>query len=216
MCKAENCTEIEKINMDYLCVSVGQACNLRCRDCGNFAPYAPKDMMHYDVEEIIDKLNIITKYARIQTLQIQGGEPFLYPQLEILLDYVRKSQEIKQCLVATNGTVLPKVKPEYLQGEKFLVRISHYPVNSDNAAKVQKWFRLNSIRYKIYHFVSEEDKWFDLGRKYNPGEDVESRFENCLFKNCYTFENGWIERCARALVAQRIMGFKPKNFGGGV
>lgn len=212
---AENFSGEHKTKLDYLCIAVGQACNLKCRDCGNFAPFAPKDMLRYDVEKIINDLKTVTKYADIRMLQIQGGEPFLYPQLETLLDFVRNCREIEMCLIATNGTVMPKVRAESLQGEKFLVRISHYPVASDISSEVQEWLESNSVRYKIYRFVSAEDKWFDLGKQCNPKEDIQTRFEKCLFKNCFTLENGMIERCARALVAQRLQGFTAKKSGGG-
>lgn len=207
--------EPARIYIHFICATVGHTCNLRCRDCANLTPFAPADLRHYDVDRIIEQLDIITKYADIRLLQIQGGEPFLYQELERLLDHVRACGEIQMCQIATNGTVLPKVSPEALQGEKFMVRISHYPVEEDVSAEVQKWLAEHSIRSRIYHFISREDKWFDLGKTYNPYGDVEERFQNCLFKNCFTLENGVIERCARAVNSQRLLGFEAENVGGG-
>lgn len=219
MKESESIEEQNKLYIRFLVVIVGQACNLRCRDCGNFAPFAPKETLRYDVNRIIGHLKIITKYARIRLLQIQGGEPFIYPRLETLLEFVRHCPEIEKCLIATNGTVLPNVSPAILRHEKFIVRISQYPVASNISRKVQKWLHDNSIRYEMYHFVSKEDKWFDLGKgkTYKPGAEAEARFQNCLFRNCLTLEDGFLGRCSRSVIAWKLQGFAPRrpNRGGG-
>ncbi|MCC8024798.1 MAG: 4Fe-4S cluster-binding domain-containing protein [Clostridium sp.] len=154
----------DKLYIRFLVAVVGQACNLRCRDCANFAPFAPKETLRYEVNDIIEHLKIITDCSRIRLLQIQGGEPFVYPQLGELLDFVQKCSEIEKCLIATNGTVLPNVSPQLLQHKKFIVRISNYPVAVNISKKIQEWLQSNSIRYEVYHFVSKEDKWFDMGK----------------------------------------------------
>ena len=66
MKESESIEEQNKLYIRFLVVLVGQACNLRCRDCGNFAPFAPKETLRYDVNRIIGHLKIITKYARIR------------------------------------------------------------------------------------------------------------------------------------------------------
>lgn len=36
----------------FMALSVGQACNFKCKDCANFAPYAKVENMRYSLEEI--------------------------------------------------------------------------------------------------------------------------------------------------------------------
>lgn len=62
------------IKMRFIVVSVGQACNFRCRDCGNFAPISPAEFRRYKVEDIIDSLSSILKnVSKVVNIQIQGG-----------------------------------------------------------------------------------------------------------------------------------------------
>lgn len=211
--------EQNNLYIRFLVAVVGQACNLRCRDCGNFAPFAPKETLRYDVNNIIEHLRIITKYSRIRLLQIQGGEPFIYPHLGLLLDYIKNCSAIEKCLIATNGTVLPNISPDLLQNEKFIVRISNYPVDLNINGKIQDWLQINSIKYEVYHFVSKEDKWFDLGKgkRYKHSWEAELHFQNCLFRNCLTLEAGLLGRCSRSIIAQKLQKFIPRieNGGGG-
>lgn len=98
---------MKRLYIHFLVITVGQACNLRCKNCGNFAPFAPKQTLRYDSRKIVEKLSTITKYADIRLLQIQGGEPFLYSELSHILEFVKQCSAIGKCLIATNGTIMP-------------------------------------------------------------------------------------------------------------
>lgn len=65
--------------IEYMVISVGQACNYKCRDCANFCPIAPQEYRRYSIESIISSLKPILNSAKyIERIQIQGGEPFVY------------------------------------------------------------------------------------------------------------------------------------------
>lgn len=92
----------------YMVLSVGQLCNFKCKNCGVMAPYAKKEFMKYDVDSLINDLSLITEQIdSIQSLQIQGGEPFIYNELGELLMYVGGNLKIKSVVIATNGSVMP-------------------------------------------------------------------------------------------------------------
>lgn len=60
--------------VESLVICVGQACSLKCKECGNLAPYAPIESMHYNVDEIINDLDCFLKAIDyLCVLQIQGG-----------------------------------------------------------------------------------------------------------------------------------------------
>ena len=50
---------MEKYYMRFLAVIVGQACNLRCLDCGNLTPFAPHETKRYNVDHIIESLETL-------------------------------------------------------------------------------------------------------------------------------------------------------------
>ena len=214
---------MKRLYIHFLVVTVGQACNLRCKNCGNFAPFAPKETLRYDVHTILEKLKIITKFADIRLLQIQGGEPFLYSELFRILEFVKQCPSVKKCLIATNGTIIPKNRRgggewQILQDEKFIVRISNYPVNTDQSSRIQEWCRERGIQSELYHFVSKDDKWYNLGLEMEchtandeQQRKAEYRFQNCLFRNCLTLENGILGRCSRSVIAKQVQGFPEKE-----
>lgn len=59
-----------KENIRFLVLWVGTKCSLRCKDCCNLIPYVQQES--YNVNEIIDNLNYVTKDVKINLLQIQG------------------------------------------------------------------------------------------------------------------------------------------------
>ena len=95
-------------NVPILVLITGEACNLKCKNCGNFCPRAKRDMLRYDVNDIISDMNIFLQNVKsINSLQVQGGEPFLYSDLEKLLAFLGEQKKIKNIKIATNGTIIP-------------------------------------------------------------------------------------------------------------
>ena len=52
-----------KENIRFLVLWVGTKCSLRCKDCCNLIPYVQQES--YNVNEIIDNLNYVTKDVKI-------------------------------------------------------------------------------------------------------------------------------------------------------
>jgi glycerol-3-phosphate cytidylyltransferase len=91
------------LDIPFLVICTGQACSLRCRDCGNFSPYAPAETKQYPAERIIHDLSMILNHcSTIDVLQIQGGEPFLHPDLYKILGFAVEHTGVNRVTVATN------------------------------------------------------------------------------------------------------------------
>lgn len=208
---------VSKVKLPSLVVVLGQACTLKCRDCANFSPYAGKNHLVYHVGGVCKNINNIVKICRyIDLLQLQGGEPFIYPYLDKVLDMVIKEDKIRHIDIATNGTVIPTKYIEYLCNDKITVRISNYKVVSkEQINNLCSFFDDNHINYYKYSFAEGDDKWAQCGNpdtiRENLDEIVEKRFEKCIFSHCLTLENGYIGKCSRCVHAADIQGFKPKD-----
>ena len=199
--------ELPKLEIRLLAVSVGQACNLKCKNCANFAPYACKDNMRYKIEKIkndVDK--ILPCFSKVDTFHIQGGEPLLYSDLHELLTYVKTnySHIIKKIQIATNGTIIPS--EDVLEAMKItdsVVRISNYPIES-KVDELMMILKEKGIRYRVYNFANSTGEWSDTGeRDYTiPKEiDVVRQVFECGWNTCFTIENGIVGRCARSIPA---------------
>ena len=68
------CGKIPMIETRFLNICVGQACNYRCKDCANFAPYAKTDHLRYPIGSIVEDIEkLFPFFSKIDTLHIQGG-----------------------------------------------------------------------------------------------------------------------------------------------
>ena len=203
-----------KIRIPYMVLSVGQMCNLRCKNCANFAPYVPKECRRYPVESIIaDFETLFTVVGRIDRLQIQGGEPFTYSDLPKLTGYLSACNEVGEIIIATNGTITPRDEVMHrFSLNKIKFRVSNYMQNRRNL----DFFAIKAQAYRIetfsYDFASQEALWFDCGDVNTPREDddavVAERFNRCAFKVCLTMENGDLHRCSRAPNAHIMQNFE--------
>ena len=202
-----------KFGIPFLVLSVGQMCNLKCKNCANFAPYATKEMRRYSLKSIItDFEDLFSVIGRIDRLQIQGGEPLTYTDLPKLTGYLSACEEIGSIEIATNGTITPR--DEWWHNfsiNNIKIRVSNYPQNRNNielfVAKAQAY----RVDVRLYDFASRESVWFDCGGLDTPRENddrvVSERFDKCAFKGCLTFENGDLHRCSRAPNAHKLQGF---------
>lgn len=201
---------LPKLELRFLSVSVGQACNLKCRDCANFAPYALKENRRYHISNIKRDLDkILSCFCEIDTFHIQGGEPFLYSELGELIHYCKSEfgQIVKNFQVATNGTILPSSNLlNALQGG-VVVRISNYP-NQKNVGELTNILEKNGVLYRMYDFANGVGEWsFTGGMDYvelEDDDDLEEKILNCAWNSCFIVENGLVGRCARSIPARTL------------
>lgn len=202
-----------KFALSFLVTSVGQMCNLRCKNCANFAPYAPKEFRRYPIENIVaDFESLFKAVGRIDVLQIQGGEPLIYSDLPKLMSYLRACKEVQEIFVATNGTIIPDDDCwKNFAANNIKLRVSNYLQNRSKletfAAKAQAF----GIDWQLYDFATHEDLWYDCGGMDTPRTEddsiVAARFDRCRFSICLTLENGELHRCSRAVHAANFQHF---------
>jgi len=203
-----------KFRIPYMVLSVGQMCNLRCKNCANFAPYAPAMLRRYPIEKIIADFEALFKIiGRIDLLQIQGGEPLIYSDLPKLIGYLSACKEVAEIVIATNGTITPKDEWWHTFSiNNVKLRVSNYPQNRDNLEAFVNKAQSYRVNLKLYDFASHESLWYDCGGLNTPRENddriVAARFNKCAFKGCLTLENGELHRCSRAPNAHILQGFK--------
>ncbi|MCX4267485.1 MAG: radical SAM protein [Lachnospiraceae bacterium] len=157
----------KELFMSSLSLLTTTKCNLRCKACLNFTTYI-KHCMDYPLEDLktdIDRLFHSVDYLGL--LHISGGEPFLYPNLAELIQYIDKnySSQIYFLETVTNGTVEPK--EELLQ----VFRDTHIKITIDDYRESLPQYREQIERNieKIYKTVGEEkiilkkyEEWIDL------------------------------------------------------
>lgn len=172
-------------------------CNLRCKGCSSLLPYfdKPEDCA---MEQILHDFRIffsgIDQCMRITV----GGEPFLYPHLREILEYLLKEEKVLGIMLITNSMLLPKedVIP-LLSDSKILVEVSDY----GQLEKMSRLIRIledNNVNFKVL----TEQTWTDMG-----GVECRNRTEEELrfiYMNCDQsrvikgMHNGRFYTCARS------------------
>lgn len=199
-----------------LVLVVGQACNLKCKNCGNFCPISLPETKHYNIKSVVESMEIILKNVHsINYLQIQGGEPFLYKDLLDLLIFLKQYRKIKNIVFATNGMILPSeaIMNQIKEDKRIEVRISDYKL-SQTPKKLQVYLAEMGIPFSYYEFAGNNGEWSDLGGvDLMPVNEIEakSHFETCAFNTCLTLENGELTYCSRATNSYKLQGFSRKS-----
>ena len=204
--------------IDYirlLVISVGQKCNLRCRACGSMTPFAPNEFKRYEPLQIVyDAKLVFERIKKIGTIQLQGGEPFLYPELgkliTMLMPYV---PEYERIVIATNGSIVPS--DELLQIIKkngIIVRISDYPIIREQQEKLEKILDKKDVKHYYSKFTSGQSLWYYKGsfemNRQNDDHACRRRFDQCKNKHCLTLERSVLSHCTRSSNAYVIQGFE--------
>lgn len=99
------------------------SCNLRCAHCyqeGYNYTDLPLDKLHLIGAQIT---NALKKWNMLGRVSLTGGEPFLSPHLLSLIDFLEKSDEIKEYNILSNGTCITDKHIEFLAKSKKLNQI---------------------------------------------------------------------------------------------
>ncbi len=176
---------------------VTNRCTLKCAGCLGRVPdfKNPQDMAAEDV--LKDMEMFLECIDECITVELAGGEPLLYPHLDILLDYLIRQKKVLGIGLTTNGTVIPEEKVlKYLANDKVWVGISDYGM-LDRLAQVVYTFEKNRIHFEIYSDMC----WTDPGNldKRNKTKEVLSyEYDNCWDAyNCKVIVGGRLFACPR-------------------
>ncbi len=130
----------------FISFTLTNVCNLKCKMCGQWSESGymkdyntriPEQMMPDDWERLMDE---VAKH-QIKSILFRGGEPFLYKDINRLLDYAIKKEIFVS--VDTNGTVLHNHADKIVELENIHLTVSiDGPENiHDEVRGVQGTFR---------------------------------------------------------------------------
>jgi sulfatase maturation enzyme AslB (radical SAM superfamily) len=207
---------------NYLYLNITERCTLKCKICINETPKYknPKDIPLETLLKSIDK--IFEVYDYIQTFDLGGGEPLLYKDIHLIVEYALKYKDHFGVLrIVTNGTILPQEELLKLMSRnaKLMFVFDDYGTLSSKKKEFSTLIRNNHIEAKINIYHGEDQLcggWIDLGdfsnRNYSE-EKYNELFERCFSAHwiCLTSKNGKIYLCSRALQGEELGFFKNKE-----
>lgn len=176
---SESLIPTDRLIIPKLNILVTDRCSLRCKDCRALVPMVnnPQDEpLEKVIKEIDTILEVVDGVVDIEPI---GGEPFLYPDLPELLEYLCSQDKILNVCISTNATVIPSERClEVLKNKKIFIYVSDYGY-LEMMAKV-----VSSLESAGVSFVVESDqKWSDVGGTYFRNRDVDSLRKE--YMNCF-------------------------------
>ena len=167
-----------KIYLSSVSFLPSTACNLNCKNCLNFNPFAK----HFYVREW-DALKkdvdlFFTCVDHIMLFHVSGGEPFLYKYTADLLEYIDRNygDRIDTLRTVTNGTQVPK--------DEFFEKLSQCKVEitvDDYREAVPKFNDkfdqlINKLEeYHIKYYINKADSWIDLAPEKTDYSDLSEK-----------------------------------------
>lgn len=183
-------------------LSLTTRCSLRCKHCGSLIDHYehPSDV---DIDVVIRSLNrLLSVVDLIVRVNVLGGEPFLYPHLDTVLEYLQSRKEIERVYIPTNGLYLQEKKSllHALHGSKIRVRISRYSDYDNKSKAMIQTLEREGISYSVKEFGPNDFLWYDFGgfeKRNRSQSELEEQYRKCDVE-WYSVFQGKIFPCPRA------------------
>lgn len=155
----------DKVYFSSISFLPSTACNLTCRHCLNFNPFA-KNFYVRGWDELVKDIDLFFSCVdHIMLFHISGGEPLLYKYTADLVEYIDKNyrNQIDTLRMVTNGTIVPQ--------DTILSKLSQCGVEitvddyRDAVPQFQNCFDqlINKLeKYHIKYYINKSDSWIDL------------------------------------------------------
>lgn len=175
-------------------------CNLRCKDCIALTPYY-KNGYHVPIVTLFKSIDsFLSNIDYCYCLELLGGEPFLYPDIDVVLEYVINQNKIATIQITTNGLAFVKESTiALLKNKKIHVRISEYNnCTTTNRRRFQEKLHAAGVNY----WIQSDIAWMPIGdlhkRNANP-QTLMDEYSLCFEGiNCKTILNGKLYSCTFA------------------
>jgi len=186
-----------EVVLPYCEIVVTTKCSLKCKDCASLIPYynSAYNISLEDAKKTIDRL--FDTVDRVRMFGIIGGETFLYPKLDEVIEYILNTKKVDSIRIFTNAT-MSKVNKKILRAiynKKVHISISNY--NLKNTYKLYNFFKAHQIKVVMDRPMT----WRDRGGvepRNRTSEELKDQFHNCYMKTCKSILNGRLYFCPRS------------------
>lgn len=178
-------------------------CNLNCKLCAVSAPYYknPPSYAIEDLKKSIDRYFEAVDY--IEKFTVNGGEPFLYPDIDkVIVHLLQYEEKIGMLEIITNSTVTPsdKLVSALMRSDKVDILLDDYGMSlSKGIQKTIDIFEQEHIKYRHRIYYGRDAHlggWVDLrdlSKKERSAKETESIYKNCAYPgpfHCFVLFGG--------------------------
>lgn len=191
-----------KIFLKQFEVIVTNKCSLKCKKCAAGIQYF-QNPLNLEAKEIIkDYGRMLELIDWVDRVVVMGGEPFLYENLDDVLEGIYQNTKTKEKVgaikIITNGTIVPKdTTLKTMSKYGTIVWISNYGKQSRNISELIRCLRKNKIDYSVMPIL----EWSDVIQlnkvmTVQTEEVLKYRRKNDCVTRCRTIANGRFYLCS--------------------
>lgn len=196
-----------------LTIMITSHCSLKCKYCCAYMNSYPLERrFHIPVERICEDIDIIfNQVDSIGSITVQGGEPFLHPQIDVILKKILSKQNFGIVSVATNGIFsIDESKLNGLQDARLNVAFSGYydalpqeklDIYYHNIEKMKKNHVYHTVGVKVPEWSippTLSDKGLSI-------DEMKRKLSNCRIPmRCIQMMNGCLYPCLYSLSLHAI------------
>ncbi len=160
----------------YIEVHLADHCNLNCKGCSHFAPFANKafaDIIQYKKD--IKQLSLLV--SNVRKIRLLGGEPLLNPNITAFLSITRKYFPNSDIQIVSNGILLSRMNEEFWEScQQAKITIGLY-IAPPFFEKQKKWTKIVKS-HKVQVHVDRKGDFIDFIDIKGSSEQKEN-FERC-------------------------------------
>ena len=176
-------------------IEVTERCSMKCVDCSNLMQYYKKPI-DSDTNLLLSSLHkIFAAVDRIDDARVLGGEPFMYRDLPVILNFLSEQSKAPRVTVYSNGTFIPRDDIlAALRHPKIEVEITDYDELSRKHNEMVQCFTASGIRF-ITH---KPQNWTDSARiviNNKSDNELQKMFERCCVNDALTLLHGKLYHC---------------------
>lgn len=200
----------QRIRTESFEIHVAEHCNLKCRDCCNISPFNAKKFI--SLEEVTEIAQFVNQRFRPDVFKIAGGEPTLHPQLDEILQIVKKTCPGTVLRVISNGLLLHRMSTEFWKNIDQLT-ISNYisaPVKPKLLDEIRRKAREHEVVLNI-KFVEQFNEIF-VDDRIEEKEKIRGIYDDCWMRHrCLIIRGGQFYKCTRAAYMNDFLSLKGKS-----
>lgn len=145
--------------------AITMQCTFRCKSCNMFVPYY-SEKMQYKLEELKQDYDILFSFVDyLFSIELLGGEPFLYKDLGEFIQYLydRYHNKIGAIALITNGSIVPEKEVlDILKRCGVVTYISDYSESIPYKEKINELIRTYK-KEDLPYVVQSSMRWKDFG-----------------------------------------------------
>lgn len=196
------CSERDNpIHLTSITLIINQICSLKCKYCTSYMnEYPIKKRVNFPVERICKDIDIFFDIVdTVGTITVMGGEPFMHPDLSLIIEHLCTKKNFGLISIATSGTFpIKKEQLEGLRDKRVNVSFSNYTPSISEKQRDIFYQNIDLVKASnICHTVGLfSPEWIKPSTLYDLGKNKEEKI--CKIKSCdhwNQIKNGKVHPC---------------------